>query len=641
MFRYGYLSPDDREIRLVRFVGGANESQGSYSLQMVTAELNDNPSYSAVSYTWGTSTPAVPIRLNDESFQIAENLHYALTQVSRNLQSSEWLWIDAVCIDQNNLDERSWQVAQMRDIFQDADLVYICLGNSADDSDLIMDLAQSFGREAKSAGVLELWTDFMPWVKRVPTVPDDPNGGSTFAFISKLLACERFLDRRVPGAVISLLNRPNWYRSWIVQEISLAGQGRVLCGDRSIDLDEFHATLTAIYFAKISRFARQHPLWNNFGAGFHNNNIFHAPCLVVRRGHSHGKHLTLLELLLSDMRGAGEGRSFYAASDARDIIYALLGIAGDTDLLGIRPDYRKPVEQVYAAVTKAMITHCPGYRLEYCSFPKETPRLPSWVPDWRRIGRLGIGVHPLSYGPNFSATRGKEQPTIPEIDDMTLCLRGYRIDVVVAVFAVGEAGDSASNLQGEELALSTALSSKNTRSRCLKSVHEFTSKNMHTRPSESQLWRTMVGGWMGIGKCTPQFDALACSAFQERAVAADSLDEAGRAYILRNTHPYPRELKPGEDLQPLIDRFCYRIVHNAARKVRGRTLFVTSGGMLGLGPSSLCKGDVATVLFGTQVPIMLRPSGQRYVYLGESYIEGIMEGESMEFVLDEIDFEII
>jgi hypothetical protein len=640
MFHYGHLSPDDREIRLVRFVGGANESQGSYSLQLVTASLNDNPSYSAVSYVWGTSTPIIPIRLNDKSFQIAQNLHYALGQLSQNLRYSEWLWIDAICIDQNNFDERSWQVAQMRDIFQDADLVYICLGNSANDSALIMDLAQSFGREAKAAGVLELWTDFPSKVDRVPTVPDIPNEDSTFTFIAKLLACERFLDRRVPGAVTSLLNRPNWFRSWIVQEISLAGQGRVLCGNHSIDLDEFHATLTAIYFAKISRFARQHPRWNNFGAGF-NNNIFHLRCLLVRRLHSQGKHLTLLELLLSEMRGASESRPFYAASDARDIIYALLGIAGDTDLLGIRPDYRKPVEQVYAAVTKAMITHCSGYRLEYCSFRKETPRLPSWAPDWRRIGRLGIEVHPLSYPANFNATRGRKQPTIPEINEMTLCLRGYCIDVAAAVFAFGEAGEYVSNLQSQELTLSTALLSRKARSRCLKSIYEFTSHNIYTRASESDLWRTMVGGWMGIEKCTPQFDTLACLAFQEQVASVDSLSEAERAYILRNTPPYPRELNPGEDLQPLIDLFCDRIVDNAARRVRGRTLFVTSGGMLGLGPYCLRKGDVATVLFGTQVPIILRPSGQRYVYLGESYIEGIMEGEGMEFGRDEVDFEII
>lgn len=236
----------------------------------------------------------------------------------------------------------------------------------------------------------------------------------------------------------------------------------------------------------------------------------------------------------------------------------------------------------------------------------------------------------------------KKQSTIPEINEMTLCLCGHCIDVATAVFAFGEAGEYVSNLQSQDLTLSKALLSRETRSLCLKSIYEFfTSHSIYTSASESDLRRILSGGRMGIEKCTPQFDTLACLAFQEQVVSVDSLGEAERAYILRNTFPYPRELNPGEDLQPLIDSFCERIVLNAAATVRGRTLFVTSGGMLGLGPCSLREGDVATVLFGTQVPIVLRPSGQMYVYLGDSYIEGIMEGEGMEFGRDEFDFEII
>ncbi len=52
------------------------------------------------------------------------------------------VWIDAICIDQANIDERSKQVLRMGRIFQQADRVLVWLGDDANQSDLEMDLAQ-------------------------------------------------------------------------------------------------------------------------------------------------------------------------------------------------------------------------------------------------------------------------------------------------------------------------------------------------------------------------------------------------------------------------------------------------------------------------------------------------------------------
>ncbi|KAM4066189.1 heterokaryon incompatibility protein [Hirsutella rhossiliensis] len=293
----------------------------------------------------------------------------------------------------------------------------------------------------------------------------------------QLVAASR--DSRLTGAIKALLDRPNWFRCWVVQEITLARRGRILCGNQSVCLDAFHSTLTAIYFPKVSRFARQQPHWNAFGAGL-SNNSFHIRGLLARQQHLRGLRVTLVELLLAGL---------FMASDARDIIFALLGIAADTNLLGLRPDYNMPVEQIYTA---------------------ETPRLPSWVPDWHRIGRLGIENHPLSYRDYFNSSRGRTQPSMEETDELTL----------PRLFAFGKSEEHEQDSHHHWLSLSMALT----------------------------LWRTVVGGWMGNEKCTSEFDALARRVFHEERIEP--------AYILRNVYSFVLERKHGEDLKLFLDEFC-------------------------------------------------------------------------------------
>lgn len=176
------------------------------------------------------------------------------------------------------------------------------------------------------------------------------------------------------------------------------------------------------------------------------------------------------------MRKAEPGRPFYGASDSRDNIFALLGIASDTELLGIRPDYHKPVEQLYTEVTKAMIMHCPGYRLEYCTFPKDTTGLPSWVPDWQRIGHKGIEIYPFSYKSQYDSSQGRTQPsTTTETSSPSPVLqqRGIAVDYVAAVLTVDESGQIGQDVEGPHMTFSRMLKSRASRTKCLKAIRQF------------------------------------------------------------------------------------------------------------------------------------------------------------------------
>ncbi|KAK3657792.1 hypothetical protein LTR56_002171 [Elasticomyces elasticus] len=108
-------------------------------LQTFTAASRDCPSYRAVSYAWGPKTSTTPIRISSQCRTLqrettferrslhSQNLFDLLNQL-RSEQSDCWLWIDALCINQDNADERSQQVKIMGDIFRTANTVLAWLG---------------------------------------------------------------------------------------------------------------------------------------------------------------------------------------------------------------------------------------------------------------------------------------------------------------------------------------------------------------------------------------------------------------------------------------------------------------------------------------------------------------------------------
>ena len=86
-----------------------------------------NPPYEAISYTWGASKPAFPIEDDNQQLLVIRSI----AEVIRYRQSvfkARFLWIDTICINQENYDEKSHQLPLMRDIYNKASKVYIWLG---------------------------------------------------------------------------------------------------------------------------------------------------------------------------------------------------------------------------------------------------------------------------------------------------------------------------------------------------------------------------------------------------------------------------------------------------------------------------------------------------------------------------------
>ena len=105
---YRALDPESSEIRLVRFINEPEtRNHGApIKLQLRHESLNGSDTkYAALSYAWGKIDP-VGVYVDGHSFEIGRNLHDALMQLRRSGITS-WLWIDAICIQQTDVEEKT------------------------------------------------------------------------------------------------------------------------------------------------------------------------------------------------------------------------------------------------------------------------------------------------------------------------------------------------------------------------------------------------------------------------------------------------------------------------------------------------------------------------------------------------------
>jgi len=98
----------------------------------------DTHLYEALSYVWGAKEKDQPILVDGKTLSIRENLHLALSRL-RNRHLDRVLWIDAICINQEDLDERASQIRYMAIIYGKAKCVNVWLGDSTGGADLALE----------------------------------------------------------------------------------------------------------------------------------------------------------------------------------------------------------------------------------------------------------------------------------------------------------------------------------------------------------------------------------------------------------------------------------------------------------------------------------------------------------------------
>ncbi|KAF2248365.1 HET-domain-containing protein, partial [Trematosphaeria pertusa] len=126
--RYKPLEESSQEIRLLSVSIPSETHPEKIVCTSRTVSLQDNPYYWALSYVWGGWENPHTIVLDRRTFQVTRNLGEALHQLCQHEESAGSLWIDAICINQEDNTEKSWQVAMMGRIYTQAYAVHAWLG---------------------------------------------------------------------------------------------------------------------------------------------------------------------------------------------------------------------------------------------------------------------------------------------------------------------------------------------------------------------------------------------------------------------------------------------------------------------------------------------------------------------------------
>lgn len=134
---YTPLESTQASVRLLYLHPTRRSRKIQCSLRAINLGHTDIPDYWALSYTWGEGH-CCSIELDGHEKHIGENLYNALNRL-RAKETTRCIWVDALCIDQDNDAERSHQVARMQDIFMNAEKVIVWLGEESEDSAVAME----------------------------------------------------------------------------------------------------------------------------------------------------------------------------------------------------------------------------------------------------------------------------------------------------------------------------------------------------------------------------------------------------------------------------------------------------------------------------------------------------------------------
>ena len=133
---YRRLNSQKDEIRLLQLFPGDDKSPLQGELIHVALVERMTVPYDTISYRWGDGLVGAAIEIDGANISAPDSALQILRRV-RHAQKRQILWIDSVCIDQNDVEERSWQVALMKKIYSAARTNLIWLGEDEDPSRML------------------------------------------------------------------------------------------------------------------------------------------------------------------------------------------------------------------------------------------------------------------------------------------------------------------------------------------------------------------------------------------------------------------------------------------------------------------------------------------------------------------------
>ncbi|CAO2654551.1 Nn.00g112840.m01.CDS01 [Neocucurbitaria sp. VM-36] len=353
LLAYQVLDPPGDAIRLLTLLPGQFSDDVYLSIAHEKLEDEKRTPYECLSYTWGSATQAqeklyiwqkLPTTTGDvDSLQflyVRNNLLTALKYL-RLPDAPRVIWVDAICIDQQNITEKGREVARMGQIYNKAAQVLVWLGPEDENTSMALETI-----ERLSPGIVLAWHH-----RNCSTIP-----GSEAEVVQHWIK-ESTLTPQHWISLSKLIQRSWFRRLWIRQEVQLASKVLVRCGYAEIDWGDIEKAIIFIEH-KVSR-----------------EYISAEDVLFCR---------SLFPYLGSDSLTYTLHRSSLCGYfDPRDLIYANLSTSSAMKALRIKPDYTLSTADVFKDMTCKYIHHFKSLELcRSCDLQSLPQDFKSFVPNF-------------------------------------------------------------------------------------------------------------------------------------------------------------------------------------------------------------------------------------------------------------------
>ena len=387
---YSPLDTNKHQIRLLHLTPSSDRRKTivcHFSI-ISLSEGDQVANYEALSYAWGAPVLNRSIRLEGAHYAVTANLKVILRAL-RHAEHERVLWVDAICIDQHNIAERSHQVSRMNDIYSKASNVIIWLGEPRSDAALAFRFLEEFGRN------------------QIEPLPMDD---------------EKRNMEQTALAVRSLLTRSWWTRIWTAQEWILATQTIFQSGPYTLKGETLLGCL--------SHYQRHVKATDCCDMHLTSDFLFRLgdslqPILAL--------HLVKLSYVEQDFSYSLGLLRTREATDLRDKVYGVLALAVNRYSGLLRADYLLPVEIVYEQLTIALIERTRRLDIFSHIIPNQPRNLdvPSFVPDWTiEPGKEYSNDWTVRFLSNSRYDACLSKPAEFKIRPKVLYIKGLVIDVV-------------------------------------------------------------------------------------------------------------------------------------------------------------------------------------------------------------------
>lgn len=626
-------------------------------------EIGDTKSkrgFDALSYVWGDADRIYPLSLSaagkvyiknklstDKTITsrgivgVRHNL-YTLLHLLRRTKYDRFIWIDSICIDQDNQPEKGAQIPLMRHIYREANNLLVWLGEASQTEEGAIAIIPAITSILKQAKIDNHLLN-----------PDDPGSFEAIRLPEPAHA--------VWPALGSVMNRSYFRRLWTLQEVVLPRKDRIniLCGGRQISWQALHD----FGYAVSQGFRQSIANWTITGNQLiepielngYSAIITISDCRTLLMQSTNttvlGGGIRLPQLVLATRQRE--------ATNPADKIFGILGMAPQGLGKSLNLDTcMSPIDVFVAFARYYLRNEVAECLLNHVASKDKMSGLPSWCPNFNSPDRtcsLGslwrddLFVEETSHSRRYHAGFGRDYTGIPVneasprtlvsniihrrhqsdslydtsdprqlslLDDLhRICATGMTIDVMTQIVPYN------AGIQSFTTSVDAIRQTLEWESLC-RSLAILTIGATDDAVPEA-YWRTLIANQI-------------CTFIREEFImwdADDRSDLLGHYHLWKDyMHRSIQENKPlplkNSEYEGHDFWFCLQV----PRIFRERCFFVTRNGWLGIGPKTMEVGDEIAVFFYCPTPYALRRKADMYEFVGETYVHGLMYGEALRML---------